>query len=146
MQTFIKLYDQESYDGKRNAQLNLAGRTHFVDDDTLRYFRSRILASNHHDNGLLFSLIESCSGDYEHKTRVFRYAIFDVFGHCVDRPDLAHGFKSTEAARKALYVALNAIDAIALTRAAIEREMAAYASEMHRFAAYVDAIDAKQAA
>ena len=146
MRTFIKLYNQESYDAKRNAQLNLAGRTHFADDDTLRYFRSRISSSNHHDNGLLFSLIESCSGDYEHKTRVFRYAIFDVFGHCVARPDLAHGFKSTEAARKALYVALNAIDAVQLTRAAIERETAAYASEMHRFAAAVDAIETKRAA
>ena len=146
MQTFIKPYNQESYDAKRNAQLNLAGRTHFADDDTLRAFRSRISSSSHHDNGLLFSLIESCSGDYEHKTRVFRYAIFDVFGHCVDRPDLAHGFKSTEAARKALYVALNAIDAIALTRAAIERETAVFARETRRFAECVNRIAADRAA
>ena len=38
-------YSEESYNPKRNAQANLAGRSHFVDDDTLRFFAGRVLSA-----------------------------------------------------------------------------------------------------
>ena len=52
-------YTEEHSIPKYNAQRNLAGRSHFVDDDTLRYFGARILNANAVANGRLFVIIHS---------------------------------------------------------------------------------------
>lgn len=39
----MNLYRNESSDAKTNAQRNLCGRTHYVDEDTLRWHKSRVL-------------------------------------------------------------------------------------------------------
>lgn len=89
------LYRNESSDPKRNAQRNLQGRTHYVDDDTLRFHKSRILSARHVDGGLLFAIVTSDATDYQGKTRGFRYVVFDLFGTVLDRPALEDCYKST---------------------------------------------------
>lgn len=126
----INLYTDQYSDPKTNAQRNLSGRTHYVDDNTLRYHKSRILETYITDGGLLFAIIESCSSDFENRSRVFRPVIFDVFGNVVDRPQLSDGYKTRKQAVSAMWDSLNALDAIKLTEAAIERYMSNCAREV----------------
>jgi hypothetical protein len=95
-------FSDKSSTPKWNAQHNLEGRTHFADDATLRYFGSRILSAYDHDDGLLFTIIESSFADYAKTRRTFRFAVFDVFGTCIYRPDIEHGAASSKQARQAL--------------------------------------------
>jgi hypothetical protein len=88
----------------------LAGLTHYVDEGTMRYFRSRVSSSGVSCSGLLFYIVESCSLDPDHKTRGFRGVVFDVFGETVYRPDLDHCRKTSEAARRDMYAFINGFD------------------------------------
>lgn len=137
----MNLYRQESSNPKYNAQRNLVGRTHYVDDDTLRFHKSRIISSGTSDRGLLFWLITSDALDHENKSRGFRYVIFDLFGTVLDRPDLEHAFRTSTQARKALWKQLDAIDAIAHTRDAIAKSRRDHADEMDRLQAIVRNLD-----
>jgi len=115
------LYERKShYSAKYDAQLNLQGRTYYVDDDTLKFHKAKVLETRAHDNGLLFSIVESCALDPNGHKRGFRYVIFDLFGTVLDRPDLQSTYSSSLRARKAMYEALNKIDAKAITLAGIE--------------------------
>ena len=125
------LYRNESSDPRSNAQRNLAGRSHYCDDDTLRYFHSRIISSRHTDGGLLFALVESVAKDHENKSRGFRYVIFDLFGSTIDRKTDRY-WSTSQRATTAMWEALNAIDAEAVTRAAIENARRSYALELDR--------------
>ena len=125
------LYRNESSDPKTNAQRNLSGRSHYCDDDTLRYFHSRIISSRHTDGGLLFALVESVAKDHENRSRGFRFVIFDLFGATIDRKTDRY-WSTSERATKAMWEALNAIDAEAVTRAAIANAEKSYALELQR--------------
>ena len=113
------LYRNESSDPKYNAQRNLSGWTHYVDDATLRFHKSRILETKITDNGLLFALVESYAADPDNHKRLFRPVIFDVFGSVIDRVKLQEGFASHKAATKAMWDRLNGIDAKQITLDAI---------------------------
>ena len=129
------LYRNESDYPKANAQVNLAGRTHYVDDATLKGFYSRIISARHTDGGLLFAIVTSDARDYQNKARGFRYVIFDLFGTVVERnPDSVDReyFTSSARAEKAMWEALNAMDAVAITRAAIDNAAKWHAIEMDR--------------
>ena len=108
-------YREESCDPKHNAQRNLIGRTHYVDDDTLRFHHARILHTYITDGGLLFALVESYAADYQNTDRRKRAVIFDVSGYVVYRPELEDGYKTTDAATKDMWKALNNLDAIQVT-------------------------------
>ena len=108
-QGFSRFADKSCYP-KPDAQMNLSGRTHFADDDTLRFFGARILSASGHCNGLLYSIIESSYADYAKTRRVIRFAVFDVFGTCIYRPDLDNGWRTSKQANKARYAWLNAFD------------------------------------
>lgn len=114
-------YEEKSSYPKINAQQNLIGRTHYVDDDTLCFHKSRILQTHVVDQGLLFCLIESCALDMNNTARGFRYVIFDIFGKVISRVDLENSFKSKKACVKAMWKALNEIDANQVTKEGIER-------------------------
>ena len=63
-----------------DAQRNLAGRTHYADADTLKYFISRILRGQRSKNGLYYILQESLPHpDFDMK-RIRRNVVFNVFG------------------------------------------------------------------
>ena len=133
----MNLYENRSSYAKPNAQQNLEGRTHYVDDATLRFHKSRILRAKAVDQGMLFALIESYAADMHGRTRLFRHVIFDITGHTIDRPDMEHGHKTRKAAEKAMWTALDGIDAKAVTLAAIDREQANTAAECERMRAVV---------
>lgn len=97
----MNLYRDRYSNPKANAQDNLGGRTHYVDDDTLRFFHARVLASEVFADGLLFGLIESYAADMNNRTRGFRGVLFDVFGDTVYRPAMDEGFRTARQARKA---------------------------------------------
>jgi hypothetical protein len=109
------LYENKSSYPLPNAQQNLMGRTHYVDPDTLRFHKSKVLAAHVVDNGLLFAIITSDSLNYENTKRGFRYVIFNLFGTVLDRPKLDEAFKSRDKASKAMWAAINQLDAKQIT-------------------------------
>lgn len=126
----MRLYRNEASDPRSNAQRNLIGRTHYVDDDTLRWHKSRILSARCTDGGMLFAITTSDALDMNNSKRGFRYVIFDVFGNMIERPDLEHAFKRHEPCLKAMWAALNALDAKAITAKAIEQAEKHFKAEM----------------
>lgn len=142
----MNFYQNESSDAKWNAQRNLTGRTHYVDDDTLRSFHSRILSSHVVDNGLLFAIVESVALDCHNTRRGYRYVIFDVFGNTVERASLDDCYKSNAAAQKAMWAALNGMDAMTITAAAIDAQECGYAREIAQARADLAALSIKVAA
>ena len=97
----VALFDCKSSYPKTNAQLNLAGRTHYATDDTLRYFHARILSSRPLLAGALFMLIESSARDYQNKSRGFRFVVFDIFGRVIERPKLEDSYSTRAGAERA---------------------------------------------
>lgn len=102
--------DRSSY-ALPQAQRNLEGRTHYVDDATLKYFGSRVLSCGMTDDNSILYLIESCKTSYDGGGREFRFVVFDVFGTAVERAYLGKGFKNSEQARRAMWDWLNSFDA-----------------------------------
>ncbi len=72
-----------------DAQRNLQGRTHYVDDDTLHSFRARILRGRCSSNGLYYLLQESLPHS-DHSGRVRRNVLFDIFGTVVSERGVFH--------------------------------------------------------
>jgi hypothetical protein len=120
--TNYSTYEVKSDNATVNAQRNLAGKTHYVDADTLRFHKSKILDTFITDNGLIFALIESCAADMHNTKRIFRPVIFDVLGKVIDRVSLDDGYKTSKQAVKAMWEALNNLDAKQLTIDACERQ------------------------
>lgn len=133
----MELFSEKSSNTKYNAQRNLQGRTHYVDDDTLRFHKSRILSTHVGSNGLIFALIESYSADYNNTRRLFRPVVFDIFGTVISRVDLEEGYKYKQAARSKLTEILNGIDAKAHTLQAIDKQEKAFIEECERMRAKV---------
>ena len=125
-----KLFDNLTSDAKANAQRNLLGRTHYVDDDTLRWHKARILSARSFDGGLLFGLIESVPLDMHNTRRGCRYVVFDIFGHVISRVALEDCWRTRDQASKAMWAFLNTVDSKAMTAEAIEREEHHFAKEM----------------
>ena len=133
----MELYEDKSGTATRNAQLNLMGRSHYVDPDTLRFHKSRILKTVITDNGLLLALVESYAADYEGTDRRFRGVVFDICGTVLVRPKLMDGSTNRRAAEKAMWKALNDLDAIALTLQSIDKAAFYHKQEMERMRKHV---------
>lgn len=129
----MNLYQDKSCYPKNNAQYNLEGRTHYVDDDTLRFHKSRILSTYITDGGLIFALVESYAVDMHNTQRAFRPVIFDIFGNVIERPKLEDGFKTSKKATEAMWDALNNIDAISIT----ENGITQYQDQVNREIQYL---------
>lgn len=119
--TGARLFTNESCDPTSNAQRNLIGRTHYVDADTLKWHKSRVLSTAILEGGLLFRITESCALDMHNTKRGKRCVVFDVFGTTVERPDLDHTFTTSDAARNAASKA--EIDLIAHYQEAIKSNL-----------------------
>ena len=110
---------------KYNAQVNLGGRSHFVDDETLQYFGGRILSAYDEAGGRLFVVVHSQKRDFDDRRREFGYAIFDLAGQIVSRSDVGgrdkngDHFKTSATAHKYCAKALAKIDAEQVTADAI---------------------------
>ena len=118
---YPEVYRERSSYPLVQAQNNLQGRTHYVDNDTLRFHKSRVLACHITDGGLLLSIVTSDAIDMDGSKRGFRFVVFDVFGTVINRPSLEDTFPTRKAATKAMWIELNALDAFSITRDGCER-------------------------
>lgn len=128
----MNLYRNESSHPRVNAQRNLDGRTHYVETSSLQFHKARILKAKATVDGLLFYIIESCAADPNGYRRIFRHVIFDISGHVLSRPDLAHGRKNRAQAEKDLWAAMDRIDNKAVSLAAVDRAEKNFADECAR--------------
>jgi len=97
---------------RANAQSMLIGRTHYVDDNTLRYFGARITSAQPSGFGLFYRLTESVGrGSYSDK-RGFRTVLFDLNGQVVYRPSLDEMQTTSAKAEKAFYAWFNDFDQV----------------------------------
>ena len=147
----MNLYRDEASNPKWNAQRNLSGRTHYVDDDTLRFHKSRIISVTitggvDRRGGLLLALIESVAKDMHNTQRGFRFVVFDVFGTIVSREDLDGCVSTSEKARKEMWKFLNEFDPIAHTLDAIDQQEKQHASEMDQMRAEIRSLAQLKAA
>lgn len=94
----------KSSDHKRNAQENLKGRTHYAEDETLKFFKARIVLAHADADGLFLKMVESVALDYDNTRRGFRVIVFDLFGYVVYRPSF-DDCTSTSAAAVKLWIA-----------------------------------------
>ena len=101
---------------KYTAQALLQGRTHYVDDDTLKYFHCRILQCDIEQNGTLCWLIESVALDMNNTRRGFRYVVFDIFGTVISRVNLENSFSTRDKAKKALREYLASVNGLKITK------------------------------
>jgi hypothetical protein len=136
----MQLFQNHGSAPKFNAQRNLMGRTHYVDDDTLRWHKSRILSARCTDGGLLFAIVTSDALDMNNTRRGYRYVIFDLFGTVLARPALEESFRTSAKAEKEMWKALNRIDAGNHTRAAAKTSLVHYTAEMQRLCETVDSL------
>ena len=110
-------FRSESGHPQWDAQRNLMGRTHYVDDDTLKGFKARILDAGLAHDGLTYWLIESVGSKPTDPRRNKRFVAFDVFGTClVGRND----WKATSAqCDKLRHAWIDSFDAVAHTEQAL---------------------------
>jgi hypothetical protein len=113
-------YRCESAYPEIDAQRNLDGRTHYVDPETLRYFRSKILHAEHVARGMLYVVVESRGIDAKDGRRGMRVVVFNLAGNVVHHSRAAHWFRSTRAARRAIPGILEEIDARGVNLASLE--------------------------
>lgn len=131
----VILFESRSYDAKRNAQQNLSGRTHYVDDDTLRYFAARILSSRDMMSGAFFRITESSAKNWEKTERGVRVVLFDVFGETVYRPDHDGMHRTREQAEKAFDKWLGTFDPFTYYREKLESRAGSLIKEAARIQA-----------
>ena len=108
----------EYNDYTARAQRELQGRTHYVDPDTMRHFRSRVLYAAAFQQGTLFGLVESVSLDMHHTKRGFRHVIFGLDGEVLTRTTLEECVASKRKALANLYAAAGELNGKRLARAA----------------------------
>lgn len=108
------LYQFRGYSSPTDcAQDQLRGKTYYVEPDTLRFHKGRVLAARPLHEGLFYWIFESCSLDYENTRRGFRAVLFDLFGNTVYRPSLDECRKSRSAAETDFQSWANTFDPIA---------------------------------
>ena len=105
-------FDACGYSPKYVAQKALRGKTHYVDDDTLRFHKSRVLACYSTDHGTVFTIIESCALDMHNSKRGFRFVSFDLAGEVLQRDTLDGCYKTRKQAESAMWDWLNSFDAV----------------------------------
>ena len=120
-------FESYGYDAKACAQRNLSGRSHYAEDDTLRFFHARILRARPMCSGLVLVLIESVAADMHNRARGFRFVAFDIFGTVLnDRPTLSPEtlMRNSDKAQQAADSWIESFDVAAHYRTAIEERAA----------------------
>jgi hypothetical protein len=110
---FFGLYRDESYNAKYNAQRNLSTRTHYVDNDTLKYFKARITYARHTHDGRLFCIVESLPIGGPDAARGFRFKVFDLVGNVLNH-DNDTSYKTSAQALQAMREFVDGLDSVAL--------------------------------
>ncbi len=129
--------DHSSYPLPR-AQRALEGRTHYVEDGTLKYFGARINSCRVSHDGLYLYLLESVA--HPSMGRVHRAVVFDVFG-TVLTPRVEFLRKTSKAARRDLDAFLATFDPITHTETALRAAIAHKLRECTDALAALDSTD-----
>lgn len=129
----MQIYRNESSLPLHNAQRNLAGRTHYVDTETLRFHKSRVVSARAGTDGLYFWIVTSDALDSNNTRRGFRYVVFDVFGTVVSRHALEDARRTSAQALKDMWKWLETFDAVDHTREALGRWRTSQAREADEF-------------
>lgn len=101
------------------AQDCLSGLTHYVDDETLRYFKAKIVSCRIVDGGRLLAIVERLPCDSFDGPRRSRFVIFNIAGDVINSDERETEYRTTEQATKAMWAYLNGVDSLAVTREAI---------------------------
>ena len=140
--TRARLYETRYFSNPMHyAQDQLTGRTHYVDDSTLRYFHARIVGAHDDADGLLFWIVESSAKDPDNNARGFRPVAFDIFGEVVFRPDLADMVKTSDKARALYREWLETFDIAAHYREALESRARRLESEARQYREALQALE-----
>ncbi len=83
----VARFERAGYVAKAMAQRNLNGRTHYADDDTLKFFHTRINACRTEAHGLLLIMLESTANNFKNTSRSHRFVVFDLFGDVLNARD-----------------------------------------------------------
>ncbi len=137
-------FTNKSSNAKRNAQENLDGRTHYADEETLKYFKARIVSAAADQNGLFFKMVESISLDCDHTRRGFRVVVFDLFGYVVYCPSFDE-CTSTQAAAVKLWMKSEKLDPATYYRADLKHRanrLTNQAEAMREAAAMLEEVNA----
>ena len=126
----MQLFSNQSSNATANAQRNLMGRTHFVDPDTLKFHKSKIISARPTHMGMLFAIVTSDALDFENSRRGFRFTVFDLFGTVISRTDLEGAFRTSKQATAAMWDYINSVAAKSVTWDAIQKQKERFAKEM----------------
>jgi len=85
---------------KYEAQSHLIGKTHYVDDDTLRFHHGRISSCAVLCGGLVLKLHCTDALDMHNTKRGHRIVLFDIFGDTIWRPELEQATATAKQAEK----------------------------------------------
>lgn len=112
----IELFQERSGFPLNQAQRNLDGKTHYVDEASLRSHVSKIHNVYVMDDGLILGMIESVqAGPSADDGRVYRPVFFDIFGGIIYRPDLQDSAKTLKKAQAEFWQQAEEVDAIEAT-------------------------------
>lgn len=114
--------DAQKKTPKLNAQAALTGLTHYCDDYTLRFHKSRVVGACVVANGAFFKVCETCAQDYENTKRGYRVVLFDMTGEAVYRPNLDDMTRTREQAERAFFAWFDGFDQLAHYQDKIESE------------------------
>jgi hypothetical protein len=135
----VTLFTERSGFPLNQAQRNLQGKTHYVDDSTMRGFVGKIHSVHILEDGLILGLVESIqAGPNEESGRVYRPVFFDVFGNVVMRPDIEDSFKTLKQAQAAFWRMADDIDTIPLTLKGIETKKDVIENELREWKRLMD--------
>lgn len=140
--TRARLYESRYFSNPLHyAQDQLTGRTHYVDDSTLRFFHARIISAQHDADGLLFWIVESTAKDSDNTARGFRPVVFDIFGEVVFRSELSDMVKTSDKARALYREWLESFDLEAHYREALETRARRLETEAQQYRVALQALE-----
>lgn len=91
----VRPFYQRGYIAKDVAQNNLSGKSHYAEDDTLKFFHARINRCYIECNGLVLVIVESAAKDMNNASRGHRFVAFDLFGTVINERERADEMHST---------------------------------------------------
>jgi hypothetical protein len=140
--TRARLYESRYFSNPLHyAQDQLQGKTHYVDDSTLRFFHARVIGAHHDADGLLFWIVESSAKDSDNTARGFRFVVFDIFGEVVCRVGLSDMVKTSDKARALYREWLESFDLEAHYREALETRAKRLETEARQYREALQALE-----
>lgn len=117
-------FDPSGRTPTERAQNALAGITHYVDPNTLRFHHSRVTSARPVLGGAFFLIVETVALDFENTARGTRAVLFDLLGNPVYHPKLEETRRTRDHALRDFDRWLAGFDSMAHYRKAIAEKAA----------------------